>query len=205
MITKFENMVQDTLDSDFAYQLLNDAKDEVEAMQVWEQKKKAQEYTVTSGYSYTSALGALPTRFALDIRAVEGTSNIDLEKVAFDDLNAKANATFGYFLDLANDNLYLAGSNHSGKTITLFYTDYSADLTASDTWVFPSRFHSIIPLKMAELYYAADAGEKRRAWDDRWSAQYERALIRMKMWNDSLKVRNKRTRGNRTNPAGINV
>ena len=103
----------------------------------------------------------------------------------------KQNNPLAFFIDLPNDNFYLAGSNHAAKTIHLFYTDYSADLTTSDTWDFPARFHAIIPYKMAEIYYAADAGEKGRAWDDRWSNQYERILGRMNLWNDSLKTRNR--------------
>ena len=40
LITKFQNMVDDALDSDYMYQLLNDAKDEVEGMIAWEQMKR---------------------------------------------------------------------------------------------------------------------------------------------------------------------
>ena len=192
-ITKFQNMVDDVLDSDFVYQLLNDAKDEVEALGVWLQLLKETTYTVASGYSFTSALGTLPTRFALDVRVVENNSNVEYEKVGFDDRVQKESNPLGYFIDLANNNFYLSGQNHSAKTIYLYYTDYSADLTSVTSWVFPSRFHSIIPLKMAELYYAADAGERGRAWDDRWAAQFERELARMTAWNDSLTVRNRRS------------
>ena len=204
MITKFENMVDDSFDSDFMYQLLNDAKDEVEAMVAWEFLKKETSYSITAGYTYASAAGALPTRFALDIRVTDG-SNIEYEKVQFDDRYNKVNRPFGYFIDLANDNFYLSGTISTATTVYLYYTDYSADLTSSDTWVFPARFHSIIPYKMAEIYYAADAGEKSRAWDDRWTVQYERNLSRMQSWNDSLKTRNIRSSSRRSyNPRGIN-
>ena len=193
IVTKFENMVDDVLDTDFVYQLLNDAKDEIESSQIWLQLLKETSYVVASGYSFTSALGALPTRFALDVRVIEDNSNVEYEKVGFDDRVQKENNPLGYFIDLANGNFYLTGSNHAAATLYLYYTDYSADITSATSWVFPSRFHFIIPLKMAELYYAADAGEKGRAWDDRWSAQYERILGRMMSWNDSLKVRNRQS------------
>ncbi len=206
IITKFENMVQDSLDSDFAYQLLNDAKDEVEAMQAWFILTKETSFSISSGYSFSSAAGSLPTRFALDISVSDG-SNLPYAKVDFTDRYSKENASYGYFIDLANDNFHLAGSNHSAKTIYLYYTDYSADITSTGTWSFPDRFHSILPLKMAELYYPADAGERSRSWDDRWAIQYERALARMYAWNDQLKVNNRRSRrlGTGDNPRGLNV
>lgn len=193
IVTKFENMVDDVLDSDFVYQLLNDAKDEIEAETTWLQLLKETSYTVVAGYSFTSALGALPTRFVLDVRVVEDNSNVEYEKVGFDDRVQKENNPLGYFLDIANGNFYLSGQNHSAKTIYLYYTDYSADITSATSWVFPSRFHLLIPLKMAELYFAADAGEKARAWDDRWANQFERILAGMHAWNDQLKVRNRRS------------
>jgi hypothetical protein len=191
IITKFQNMVDDVLDTDFAYQLLNDAKDEVEAMQDWEQLKNEQAYSVSSGYSFTSALGALPTRFSLDVVMNENGSYVDYEKVSFEDRYGKANHPLGYFIDLSGGNIHLTGSNHSAKTMYLCYTKYSADITSSTSWAFPSRFHGILALKMAELYFAADAGERGRSWDDKWAIQFERELGRMTLWDDMLKTRNR--------------
>jgi len=206
-ITKFRNMVDDTLDADYEYQLLNDAKDEIEALEIWEVLKKSQAYSVTSGYTYTTALGALPTRFALDLSMVEGTSNLPYEKVSFEDHVNKVNVGNGYFIDMNAGNIYLSGSNHASKTMTFYYTEYSADLTSSTSWAFPSRFHNLLALKMAQLYYASDAGEKDRSWDDRWSAYFASTLARALIWNDSLKTRNKRSRSavRWENSRGINI
>jgi hypothetical protein len=44
---------------------------------------------------------------------------------------------------------------------------YGGSLPLDDvSFVWPERFHRLIPLKMAELYYAIDAGEKSRACPD---------------------------------------
>lgn len=194
IITKFQNMVDDTLDSDFMYQLLNDAKDEVEALLAWEQLKRETTYSVASGYSYATAMGALPTRFALPVRLVEDSSFISLDKFDFDDRHAKVNAPYGYFIDLSGGNIHLTGSNHNAKTMYFYYTTYSADITSSTSWAFPDRFHSILAYKMAEMYYAADAGERGRSWDDKWAIAFERELGRMTMWNDTLKLANRSSR-----------
>jgi len=194
MITKFENMVDDVLDTDFVYQLVNDAMNEVETLEIWEILKKETTYSVSAGYSFSSALGTLPTRFLHDVLMVEDNGNIPYDKVDFTDRINKKNNPLGYFMDLNSNNIHLSGENHSAKTMYFYYTEFSDDLTPGDPdWVFPDWCHSIIPLKMAELYYAADAGEKSRSWDDRWSNQYERMLGRMETWNDTLKLRNKRS------------
>lgn len=192
-VTKFRELVDDQLDSTLEYQLLNDAKNEVEAMREWEQLKFETSYSVSSGYSYTSSLGALPTRFAMPCRMVEDTSYVDYSKYDFEDRYSRANAPYGYFIDLAGGNLHLTGQNHSAKTMYFIHTRYSADIESGTSWAFPERFHSILPLKMAELYYAADAGEKSRSWDDRWAIQFERELNRMYAWDDRLKLATRRS------------
>lgn len=191
LITRFQNMVDDALDTDYMYQLLNDAKDEVEGYIAWEQLKRETTYTVSGGYSYTSTIGNLPTRFALPVRMVEDTSFMEYQKIDFDDRPNKALNSYGYFIDLAGGTISLSGTNHSAKTMYFYYTSYSADITSSTSWTFPDRFHSIIALKMAELYYLSDAGERGRSWDDKWSNQYERALAGMVTWNDKLKMANR--------------
>lgn len=188
LVSKLESMVNDSLDADFALQLINDAKDEVEEMAVWEQLKAEQSYSVSSGYSYASAMGTLPTRFALPVLMTEGGSYAPYTKYDFEDRQARENASFGYLIDLAAGNVYLTGTGHSTKTMYFYHTKHSADLTTSTEWAFPERFHTLLALKAAELYYAADAGEKSRSWDDRWSAQFERGLARMMSWNDKLKL-----------------
>lgn len=192
IITKFTNMVDDVLDSDFAYQLLNDAKDEIEGMRTWVQLHRDQQYTVASGYAYTSALGTLPTRFALPITMIQEDGTLPYHKIDFTDFAQKKNNPTGYFLDLGNGNVHLSGSSHSAKTMHFFHTVYSADITSSTSWTFPDRFHQIIPLKMAELYYPSDAGERGRSWDDKWATQYRTIMQRMELWDDQLNMTGRR-------------
>lgn len=194
LVAKLTSMVDDEMDADYALQVINDAKDEIEGMAVWEQLKRRQSYSVSQGASYASPIGDLPTRFALPVRMAEGGSVTEYDKFDFEDQYARENAAFGYFIDLAGNDLYLTGTGHAAKTMYFFYTEYSADLTTSTSWAFPDRFHSLLAYKAAEIYYASDAGERARAWDDRWSAQFERGLNRMTAWNDKLKLANRASR-----------
>lgn len=194
IITKFGNMVDDTLDSDFMYQLLNDAKDEIEAMLTWEQLKRETTYSIAGGYSFTSVAGVLPSRFALPVRMIEDSSYLEYDKFDFDDRHAKANAPYGYFIDLSGGNVHLTGSNHSAKTMYFYYTTYSEDITSGTSWAFPERFHALLPYKMAEMYYPSDAGERSRSWDDKWADELQKGIDRMAMWNDKLKLANRTSR-----------
>lgn len=202
-LTKFINQVDDTLDEDYILELLNDAKDEVEEMALWEILKKSVEFTTTGSTNFETALGSLPSDFAEQV-TVYDASDFQYDKIDFQDRYGKRNRAFGYFLDIAGDKIFLSGTNIALTTVTLVYKRFSPDITTLTEWVFPSRFHSILNYKMAELYYPSDAGEKGRSWDDRWSNQFERKLARMGVWDDRLKTVNKTpSRATRFNPRGL--
>ena len=186
-------------------QLLNDAKNEVEAMRPWEILKYEQSYSVPSGYSYSTSLGSLPTNFSLDLRVVENDGYPEYRKVALDDRNNRVNGSSAYFLNLAANTFHISGQNHSSKTVYLYYTKYSDDITPSTSWSFPTTFHNLLPLKMAQLYYASDAGEKSRSWDDRWSLEFSQTLNRAILWDEQLKSRNHLSPryGNWQNPKAV--
>lgn len=194
VLTKFHNMIDDQLDSDFELQLLNDAKDEIESMKDWEMLKASTTYSIASGYSYTSSAGSLPTRFIMDSLVTEG-NGLDYTKIRFEDLNARQHNVRGYWLDMANSALYISGSNHAAKTVYLFYTAGSADITTTTSWAFPSRFHKALALKMAEMYYLSDATEKGRAYNQEWAQQFAGEMRFMEIWDDRLKLKNRRPSG----------
>jgi hypothetical protein len=190
ILQKFSSMIDDNLDEDFLLQLANDAKDEVEAVRVWEKLKRELAVTVTAGLSFTTPLASLPTGFIDSVSLSD--SHIRYTRVSFDDRAAKENSGLGYFIDLFNEKLHLCGTNNAAASLSWVYTASSPDITASTEWIFPERFHQIIPLKMAELYYAIDGGEKGRAWDDRWKNQFDLILGSMERWDARIKVASKR-------------
>jgi len=188
MITKFQTMVDDSIDSDLALQLVNDAKNEVEGSQIWEQLK-----ALDSSQTETASAITLPTRFALPIKLTTGTTYDPYTLIAFEDQRQWRDVPYAFYIDYANGVYYLTGNPTSTDTIYFFHTKYSSDLGLNDSWTFPTRFHQLIPLKMAQLYYAVDAGEKGRSWDDRWALQYNLILQQAQAWDNMLKVRAKRT------------
>jgi hypothetical protein len=195
IITKFRNMVDDQLDADFEYELLNDAKNEVEEMAFWEILKRTT--------SFSGASTAIPSNFSRIIRIAENNNYIFYDSIPIEDKDFYSDNAYIYYIDWENSLIVILDSNNT-KTKNVYYQITSTDIDEGTEWVFPERFHRILPIKMAELYYAADAGEKGRAWDDRWAAQFERVMGQMYAWNDSLKLRNRKTRTIPNNPRAVN-
>ena len=179
IITKFINMVDDELDEDYMYQLMNDAKDEIETDNAWEQTKISTSITASST--------ALPTRFNVDILLTDGSSKYT--KIKKEDQDVRSYDVYTYYLDINGDTIEII--NYNSATLILYYTATSADLISTTSWSFPARFHSILPYKMAQLYYASDAGEKSRAWDGRWEKYYTQKWNSMIAWDNRLKSKNR--------------
>ncbi len=146
MITKFENMVDDTLDADYALQLVMDAIFNAEESKDYEIRKKEKAYTVTAGQSYADTQ-ALPTRFANDLFLVED-SDLRYRKILFEDRFQRVNSTNAYFLDMGNDAIGFAGLNLPAITLYLYYLDYSPDLAKT-----PDTSVSIIASTMRGTAY----------------------------------------------------
>ena len=192
IIAKFINMVEDELDTTFMYQLLNDAKDEVESMREWELLKDEMTISATTT--------TLPTNFMFDVALLNSTYNYT--KIKKQDRHY-TDLSYAYYLDMLNNNIVVP--NYSVEDLYFFYIVSSSDISESTEWAFPSRFHTILAYKMAQMYYAADAGEKARAWDDRWDKYYEDKLAQMELWDDKLKARNGRTLNQGERPLSLNI
>lgn len=195
MITKFRNMVDDRLDEDFEFQLLNDAVSEIETMVVWEILKKKT--------STTSLTTSLPTRFLDIIKITQINSTVEYSKILMEEQDLYTSSNLVYYLDVANNNLVFLSTPTT--TVNIFYTQSSEELGSGDTWGFPVFMHKAVPIKMAELYYFADAGERSRSWDDKWTIQYDRALARGLVWNDRLKTVSRKPQIHYANPKGVEV
>lgn len=190
-LTKFETMVDDVLDQDFELQLLNDAKNQIEAEYTWE-FLKAVDMTgsVVKGDKQT-VTHAFPGNMAFPLKVQMLTDRTPYSQVNFEDQYMYQDVTRYWFANYANNVFSFTGVIGKNDTILFFFQKYTDDLTLTTEWLFPERFHRILPMKMAELYYAVDAGEKMRAWDDRWGKNYDYTLQQMQLWDAKLKEQSK--------------
>jgi len=177
IITKFESLVGDSLDADLELQILNDAKDAIENERPWEMLKKTQTAAAT-----TSAI-PLPIDYRETLALYVGT--IPYYQIPFEQKTLFQNSGLHWYLDMANSNLYLLGSNLTG-TVTHVYRRQTDDIATGTSPVWPARFHSIIPLKMAEIFFAIDQGERVLTWDKEMAIQAEMIRRRMVDWDARL-------------------
>jgi hypothetical protein len=190
IIAKFVNMVDDSLDADFTLQLVNDAMHEVEE----DIKPEGLKVTDTSqstavGQTYTTGI-PLPTDYLFPTGVLYvGTTpyiQVPLERAPL----YRDSGNF-FYVDLANSTYHLCGRQSTSQVITFPYYYATPDLVVSPSPtspVWPDRFHSIIPLKMAQMYFAIDGGERGRTWDDRWGAYYEKLLARFRDYDAKFKL-----------------
>jgi hypothetical protein len=192
IVTKFRNYVNDSLEGDFEYQLLNDAKNEIEQLVTWEVLKYMDSTQTVNSGDTISTTHALPSNFNAPIALFVGSDYQPYNLISFEDQRLYRDFTRGWIINAASSTYALTGTAGVTNTIYLVHTKYSDDIAAGTSWsAFPARFHDILPIYMAKIYYTANAGEKGRAWDDRLEKMYTDMLKQMQMWDFNLKNRAK--------------
>lgn len=189
LVTKFESIIDDSLDDTLTYQLLNMAKDEVEDERPWEFLKKLSEAASRSVGDTYQTTKTLPADFRLPLEdgVYVGEEETPYLQVPFETHILHKNMAGRYFIDLANSQFRFTGNCTTGGVIHFFYIKTTDEVEEDTSPVWPDRFHRIIPLRMAKLYWAIDQGDKSRAWDDRWAAEHDLILKRMVNWDAKLK------------------
>lgn len=175
-----------TIDTDFYYQLLNIAKTKLEEQRLWQYLKKSTNPGVAS--SSAVDLGALGD-FAEDYKVMVGTNNEYLP-IPFEEKYAFAQSSGRYYIDWANEQLYLLGNNIPSSQLYIFYKRFTPDIAADTSPVFPDRFHPLLAYYVAAYYQAgvdSDDIFARMAPENRLAAlELERA---MKTWDSNIAMR----------------
>lgn len=186
IITQFESLVDDSLDETTEYFLLNDVKDTLEADDEWAILKTSDEsQTANVGDNYLT-MKPLPIDFgAPSPRGIYvGTDLVPYRQVDFEERLRYQAETHVYYIDFANEEYALCGGVNPSGTIHFYYQKSSPALVRSGTpWIFPARFHPILPMLMSIMYPAIDQPDKSRAWDDRWEKFGTQRTSIMRRWN----------------------
>ena len=188
IITKYQAMVpDDDLDPDYLLQLVNDCMHDIED-EVSPEGLKAIDTTQTTFVGQTSATAIpLPTNFYMPLQTIYvGTQ--PYTGTPLESNTAYGTTSNNFYIDHANASYHLTGTVNTAQLITFPYIYATPDITLTTSPAWPTRFHSLIPLKMAQMYYAADAGDKSRAWDDRWGSYYQKRLDRFIDYDAALKL-----------------
>ncbi|MCL5071591.1 MAG: hypothetical protein M1308_11965 [Actinobacteria bacterium] len=186
MITMFEGLVDDKLDTTLIYQLFNMAKNEIEIERQWETLKELDEsQSISSGHTYTTAK-SLPARFLTSLSLYVGDDRIPYQQIPLEHRERYKEMTHRWYFKMIDSNFFICGTPATG-TIHLFFIKSTADISSSQSWTFPAFAHPLIPIKAAKLFYPIDRIEKTRAYDDRWLIQENMIRRQLHAWDARLK------------------
>lgn len=191
----FQELVDDdSLTDTTIINLMNAEKDLLEGEMEWAILKAVDvSQSANAGDSYLT-MKTLPANFSLPSpRGIfVGSDIVPYKIIPFEQRIKWQSTTHRFYLDLGNGVYALCGSANPGGVIQFFYQKFSPALAfgvppATGTpWIFPARFHKILPYRMAKKFFAIDQGDKSRAYDDRWDIYQNEILEMMRSWNFRL-------------------
>ena len=206
LLETFEGLIDDSLDATLELQLLNTEKDVLESERDWEYLKTVdltQSVGASDNYltmkplpvdSLGNKIFGRPSERGIFV----GTDLIPYRPIPIEQRFRWKDVTHRYYLDMANYKYALCGLGNAGDLIQFWFAQKTLPLAnlvnlavASSTIIeplFDSRFHAILPYRMAMKYFAIDQGDKSRAWDDRWQIYSEDLHQAMVYWDAALKV-----------------
>lgn len=187
--TAFESIIEDTLDETLTYQIMNKAKDEVEEERTWEFLKAVDtSLTATQSDTYLTAR-TLPATWRETIAIFVGGDRMPYQQIGFEEREMYRDLQGYWYLDLANGNYYLCGGRGGTDTIKHFFKKTTTDLASGTSPIWPSRFHMILPYRMAKNFSAAIDQDEVTFRMAPWQEQEYRELMRdMRMWDARIKA-----------------
>ena len=141
IISKFEGLVDDSMDQDTALALLNARKDMVEEARDWS--------FLMATHSPSGSSFDLPSDYKRTVSLYVGT--VPYAPVPYERRSE-----------------YQSGPLPSG-TIVHTYQKQTDEIGIGDSPAWPERFHKVLSFAMAASFFAVDQEERGRSWDDKWT------------------------------------
>lgn len=202
LYNQFDKLVgEDGYDKTHSYQLMTQAKNLIEE----ELKLKILESldvskTASVGDTYLT-MKALPTDYRQTIKISVGTA--PYYPIPFRRREQMANMPRRFYIDQKNKQFALTGKVGSSAVINHFYLCTTAEITQADestlssaviSW--PSRFHPMIPYKMAQIYQAnLDADFMAFRMSPGQAEQYQSFYDALMGWDQDLKLQDMNFQG----------
>lgn len=183
----FENLIDDNLEENFAYDLMNNAKDEIESDRDWEILKKLDSSNSTTvGGTYSTEYSLSSDFFTVNKIFID---ELEYKPVMFEEQLTYKDSSHRYFIDHRQSKLHLCGKVNTSKTIYIFYIYNTDEISATTSPVWPAKFHKLIAFKMAELYLGGiDSDEYNQMITPQQRKQAEMIYQGMVSWDTQLKL-----------------
>lgn len=192
IITEFELYNGDTTELSSAEELnlLNKIYHEVAGGHAWLILNKESTGTLSTTVPYVS----LPTRF----KSVANTTVYDghdkfiyvnkapFKVIPFSERRQYEDVSGYAYIDLATSRLYLTAQPTTAYSYSFDYSEYPADLTLSDSPVFPARLHSVFSHLMAVDDDILQRFPKGDSYIGEHKSRAEDLLNRLRSWNFEL-------------------
>lgn len=176
----------DTLESTFFFQLLNLAKDRIEGSRPWMYLRKLDtSHTAPVGNNSQNPI-ACPTDWNRTWKVYVGADTL-FTPVPYDQAHAYANSSNKYYVDVANENLYLLGNIGRADTVYHYYLRTTDDIITTTSPVFPARFHAILGFEVAGyIQMGVDADDLFARMSPENKMQAKLTLDAMERWDTTL-------------------
>ena len=189
----FETFIDDTLDRTLEVSLAEQARLELETELKLQCSKKLDTSQIANpGDTYLTAKN-LPTDILIPCgnRLFVGTQPNPYKGIPIEQREAYKNLAYYWYFDLLNKKFYLCGSVNTPQAITFPYITIGTSIVDDNNpapMQWPSGFHILVPMKMAQLYYPIDAGDKSRSWAPEWIQFYNTTKQRLIDWDHAWKL-----------------
>lgn len=190
ILTTFETFVGDALDPSIELSLANQARTEIETeLRLQCSKKLDTSQTVQSGSTYTTAY-TLVADILVPVGPIIYVDETPYTGIPFEQREIYKDRGEFWYVNLNAGTFHLCGTPQAGETITFPYITKGTDIAADGSTVlkYPSGLHIIVPMHMARIWFAIDAGEKGRSWLPEWEAFYQRTKNAIIDWDHQWKL-----------------
>jgi hypothetical protein len=194
IMAAFEKFIDDTLDDTIEESLAEQARIELETeLRLQVSKKLNTSNTTTVGSNYLTPY-TMPTDILVPAGQRIYVGNDPYVAIPFEDRMAYKDTNGFWYFDQLNGQFYLCGTQNLAQQITFPYITIGTPFQSandSDTILkYPVGFHILIPMRMAQLYYPIDQGDKSRNWSPDWLAFYKQTKNNLIDWDMQWKMSN---------------
>lgn len=189
--TAFEEIIGGSIDDTTLYLIMGLALTEMEDERDWEYLKKWDSSNSASSSDTHLSMKTQPADWRKTLRVV--INNIPYLQIPFEQRIEYRNVANRFYEDIANSQFALTGHVSGSQTINQCYkktttTPSEANKTSSPS--FPSRFHMILPFRMAEIYSQGfdDSDDTTFRLSSGQKAAADRLYRAMIAWDDDLKL-----------------